>query len=148
VSAVLKTADGHVIGQLPITVEASDGRVLLEIKEGALEGGLRIIAPAADYEAHRNQQGGFLGWEGHPVSRGTDVSAGGGTIETRMPYRVNYDNGSGFFIGRGRATRHWAMEVRTYEDAARDYVGFLNTPVRVKRLFVPDGRGGWKRLGG
>jgi hypothetical protein len=144
-SAVLKTASGAVIGNLPLTVEANDGRVLLEIKEGALEGGLRIIAPAADYEAHRNNQGGFLGWDGHPVSKGTDVSSGGGTPETRMPYVVNRDNGSGFFVGRGRPTRHWAMEVRTFEDGTKDWVGFLNTPVKVRHLLVPDGRGGWRK---
>lgn len=116
---------------------------VIEVQPGGLEGGARVIlGSGTDIENVRNIQMGFGDSPNGDISAGGDGTAKGGA---RGALVFNRDNGYGTFIGRGRATRSWAMEVRTYDDRLKDYVGFLNTPVRVRHLLVPDGKGGWRK---
>lgn len=133
---------GKIIGVLPIRIYI-DGREdpVYEISEGGLEGGLRIIAPNADYENHRNMQGGSV------ASKNFDISAGGDGSSPDNPRGalvLNRDNGYGTFIGRGRPNRSWAMEVRSYDDYTKDFAHF-GIPTRINQLWVPDGHGGWRK---
>lgn len=135
---------GNVLGVLPLRIYI-DGREdpVYEIREGGLEGGLRIIAPKADYEAHRNQQGGFGDSVNVDVSAGGDGTAAGGK---RGAYIIQRDNGYFTGIGRGRTTRDWALEVRTYEDATKDYARF-GIPLRLSKpyVYIRDGTG-WRKV--
>jgi hypothetical protein len=142
-SAKMVDANGTVIGVLPLTIVDDAGNKLYEIREGALEGGLRIIAPRADYENHRNMQGGSV------ASKNFDISAGGDGSSPDQPRGavvLNRDNGYGTFVGRGRPTRDWAMETRTYDDGTKDFVRF-GIPVRLSKpyLYVKDGTT-WRKV--
>lgn len=144
-SGQLRDGAGNVIGVLPLRIYI-DGRSdpVYEITEGGLEGGLRIIAPKADYEAHRNMQGGVVG------SPNVDFSAGGDGSSAWQPRGVTVfqrDNGRGFDIGRGIPTRGNLFSARfAGADASKDIATF-NVPIRfTKGAYIPKVGGGWQRL--
>jgi hypothetical protein len=143
-SGHLVDAAGNVIGALPLRIFI-DGRAdpVYEITEGGLEGGLRIVAPNADYEAHRNMQGGMVD------SPNVDFSAGGdgSQWQPRGVTVFQRDNGRGFDIGRGIVSRGNLFSARfAGTDPLKD-LGTFSIPIRFKKgAFVPNGSGGWHKL--
>ena len=124
----IEDGEGYVLGPGPLRFRNSKGELIAELNENALEGGAELIIHRGDIINVRNIQGGTV------ESPNLDISAGGdgSPNNPRGRVTVNYDNGKGFGVGRGRPTRKLAFDVRTYDDPNDDYALF-NIPVRFKQ---------------
>lgn len=129
--------------QLPADFYNSKGEKVVSIVEGSVEGTVSVYIHKGDIENVRNIQGGTVD------SPNLDISAGGDGSTPDQPRGVvviNHDNGRGIDFGRGRPTRKHAMQLRTYDDGAKDVVTW-NIPVRfAKGAFVQRSDGTWRRL--
>lgn len=127
---------------LPIYFVAPNGRRVGEISMGGAEG--THVASLWLYNGDilnvRNLQGGFKSGDTGDLN----LDIGGGSTEDPGNVVVNFDVGKGFEVFDGEKRRAFTVRrdpnndirrIRSYEDH------YFH-----KRAFVPDGRGGWRRL--
>lgn len=127
---------------LPADFYNSHGEKVVSIVEGSAEGTVSVYIHKGDIENVRNIQGGTVD------DPNLDISAGGagGPDDPRGVLSLNFDNGRGVDIGRGRPNRAPAMKLRTYDDYKKDLATW-GVPVRfAKGALVQRTDGTWRRL--
>lgn len=128
--------------QLPANFYNSKGEKVVSIVEGSAEGTVSVYIHKGDIENVRNIQGGTVD------SPNLDISAGGagGPNDPRGIVSINWDNGRGFDLGRGRPNRTQALKVRYYDDYTKDLATW-GVPVRfAKGAMVQRSDGSWRKL--
>lgn len=108
---------------------------------GAAEGQqyVTLYVHNGDIAGHRNEQGGSIG-TGQGDDINLDIAAGNG----ETPGWVNFTPDVGKGVRFMDAQEHEMARFRTAAGGATPLIT-LTAPTHIKTLFVPNGKGGWRR---